>query len=72
MKSGGDPAMINQNQLSLLSFGNRWDKGGEGIIIGDNPAGHCFLLRYIFNSNELFQIIHDCETKNVHHRQNLW
>ena len=34
--------MINQNQLSLLSFGKRWDTGGEGIIIGDNPAGQCF------------------------------
>ena len=35
--------MINQNHLSLLSFGKRWwDTGGEGIIIGDNPAGHVF------------------------------
>ena len=39
--------MINQNQLSLLSFGKRCDTGGEGIIIGHNPARHCFLLRYL-------------------------
>ena len=36
--------MINQNQLSFLSFGKRWDTAGEGKIIGDNPAGHCFFL----------------------------
>ena len=34
--------MIIQNQLSLLFFGKRWDTGGEVIIIGDSPAGHCF------------------------------
>ena len=45
--------MINQNQLSLLYFGKRWDTGGEGIIIGDNLAGHCFLK--VFNSNERFK-----------------
>ena len=55
--------MINQNQLSLLSFGKRWDTGGEGIIIGDNPL----LSIKEVNFNELFQIIHDCETENVHH-----
>ena len=43
--------MINQNQLSLLSFGKRWDTGGEGIIIGDNPAGHCFLLKDLIPIN---------------------
>ena len=62
--------MINQNQLSLLSFGRRWVTGGEGIIIGDNPAGHCFFK--VFSSSEIFQIIHDCENENVHHRQNVW
>ena len=41
--------MINHDQLSLLSFGKRWDTGGEGIIIGDNPAGQCFFKA--FNSN---------------------
>ena len=51
--------MINQNQLNLLSFGKRWDTGGEGIFIGGNPAEHLFFK--VFNSNELFQIIHDCE-----------
>ena len=62
--------MVNENQLGLLYFGKRWDTGREGIIIGDNLAGHCFFK--VFNSNELFQIIHDCETENVHHRQNVW
>ena len=37
--------MIIQNHLSLLSFGERWDTGGEGIIIRDNPAGYYFLLK---------------------------
>ena len=49
--------MINQNQLSLLSFGKRWDTGAEGIIIGYNPIGHCFFR--VSNSNELFQITQD-------------
>ena len=62
--------MINQNLLSLLSFGKRCDTGREGIIIRDNPAEHCFFK--VFNSNELFQIIHDCENEKVHHRQNVW
>ena len=34
--------MINQNQLSLLCFGKRWDTGGEYIIRGDNPDGQYF------------------------------
>ena len=58
--------MINQNHLSLLCFDRRWDTRGEGIIIGDNPAGHCFLLRYLIPAKKLFQIIDDCETENVH------
>ena len=60
--------MINQNQLNLLYFGKRWDKGGECIIIGDNPL----LSIKRFNSNELFQIIHYCQTENMHHTQNVW
>ena len=59
--------MINQNQFSLLPFGRIWDERGEDIIIGDNPL---FPIKG-FNSNELFQIFDDCETKNVHHRQNF-
>ena len=47
----GNPVMINRNQLSFLSFGKRWDTGGEGIIIGDNPAGHCIRLRYLIPTN---------------------
>ena len=43
--------MINQNQLSLLSFGKGWDTGAEGIIIGDNPARNCFFLRYLIPMN---------------------
>ena len=60
--------MINENQLSLPSFGTRWNRGEESITLGDNPVGHCFL----FNSNEFFKIIHDCQTENVHYRQNFW
>ena len=41
--------MINQNHLILLPFGKRgntaWGTGGEGIILGENPAEHCFALR---------------------------
>ena len=48
-KGGGDPAMINQNHLSLLSFGNRWDTGGQSI--SDNQAGRCFLLSYSIPMN---------------------
>ena len=43
--------MINQNQLSLLSLCKNQDTGEEGIIIGDNPAGNCFLLRYLSPMN---------------------
>ena len=43
--------MINQNQLSLLSFGKKWHTGREGIIIGDNPAGYRFFLRYLIQIN---------------------
>ena len=48
---GEYPAMINQNHLSLLFFGNRWDTGGESLIISDNQAGHCFLLSYLLPMN---------------------
>ena len=34
-----------------MSFGKRWDAGGEVITIGDNPAGQCFLLRYLIQIN---------------------
>ena len=37
-----DPAMTNQNHLILLSFGERSKTGGEAIILGRNPAKHCF------------------------------
>ena len=56
--------MSNRNHLILLPFGKR-------IILEDNPAGHYFSIKR-FNSNELFQIIHDCETKSVRFRQNVW
>ena len=50
----GDPAMINQKQFILLSFGNRGgyalgDIEGKGIILGENPAGQFFVKG--FNSN---------------------
>ena len=47
----GKSSYDNQNHLSLLSFGNSWDTGGKGIIIGDNPAGHCFLLKDLIPMN---------------------
>ena len=43
--------MINQKQLSLLSFGKRLDTGGEGIITGNNPVGHYFILKYLIPMN---------------------
>ena len=48
--------MINQNPLALLYFGKKRDTGGEGIILGENPAGHCFLLRDLIPVN-LFKYI---------------
>ena len=43
--------MINQNHLILLSFGKREDTGGKGIIPGENPDGHCFVLRDLIPIN---------------------
>ena len=43
--------MINQNRLSLLFFGKKWNAGGEGIIIGDNPARQCFFKVFIIPIN---------------------
>ena len=40
--------MIDQN---LLSFGERGSTGGEGIILGDNPARHCLLLKDLIPLN---------------------
>ena len=37
--------MINQDQLILLSLDKSGDTGGEGIFLGDHPAGHCFVLK---------------------------
>ena len=48
--------MINQKTLVLLYFGKKRDTGGEGIILGENPAGHCFLLRDLIPVN-LFKYI---------------
>ena len=42
---GGDPAMINQNNLISLSFGKMGDTGEEGVILRYNLARHCFVLR---------------------------
>ena len=44
MKGEEDQAMINRNHLILLSFGKREDTRGEGITLGENLAGHCFVL----------------------------
>ena len=43
--------MINQNHLILLSFAKKRDTGGEGIILVDNPTGHCFVLRNLIPMN---------------------
>ena len=45
------PTMNNQNHLILLFFGKRGDTGAEGIILGDNSPGHCFLLRDLIPKN---------------------
>ena len=36
------------------------------MILGDNPAEHCFVL----SSNELFQMSYVCVTENAHRKQN--
>ena len=43
--------MINQNHVILLSFGKMGDTVGEGTILGDNPAGLCFLLKDLIPMN---------------------
>ena len=50
LKSEGDPAMINQKRLILLSFGKRENTGGEGY---NSRWKFCWTLSCIkrFNSN---------------------
>ena len=43
--------MINQNHLISLSFGKSRNTGEKGIILVDNPAGHCFILRDLIPMN---------------------
>ena len=57
MKCGGDPALINQNHLILLSFGKTEDTRGEGLILGESPAGHCFVLRDLISINFLKHVM---------------
>ena len=52
----------------FLSFGRKGDTVRAGIILGDNPAGRCFLLSDLIPIN-FFQVSHDRETGNVRHRQ---
>ena len=47
----GDPPIINQIHLVLLSFGKTGDTEGVGIIVKDNLAGH-FCIKAL-ESNEL-------------------
>ena len=61
--------MINQNHLISLSFGKSGDTEGKGIILGDNPAEHCFLLRDLIPMN--FQISYNWESENVRCMQNF-
>ena len=44
----------------------------DGVIQGNNSAGHCLSCTKEFNSNELFQRSHDYESENVHHKQIFW
>ena len=57
MKCGGDLALINQNHLILLSFGKTEDTRGEGLILGESPAGHCFVLRDLISINFLKHVM---------------
>ena len=43
--------MINQNQLILLSFGKSRDTWGEDIILGNNTAESCFVLKDLNSMN---------------------
>ena len=43
--------MINRNYLILLSLVREEIQAEEGIIVGDNPAGHCFVLRDLIPMN---------------------
>ena len=43
--------MINETNLISLSFGKKEDTGGEGVILGDNPAGHSLLFRNLILIN---------------------
>ena len=48
----------------MLQFCDIFGKKGDAwrIILGDNPAGHCFVLRDLVLI-ELFQISHNCVTE---------
>ena len=41
------------------------------MILGDNSAGHCFVLRGIISENFFKYIYLNCETENARHRQNV-
>ena len=43
--------MINKKKLTLLSFGKWGNTGGGDLILGINPAGHCFVLRDLIPNN---------------------
>ena len=49
--------MINQNHSTLLPFGKQGDTGREGIILEDNPAGNCFLLRDLIPMNFFNEVV---------------
>ena len=48
--------MINQNPLILLSL-VRENKGRKSIILGQNPAGHRFVLRNLIPINFFKQVM---------------
>ena len=47
-----------------------WSEGGyRGIILGDNTAGHCFVLRTIIVTRSFIVTIgYDCVTENACHK----
>ena len=46
-------------------FGKKGDTWG--IILGENPTGHCFALRDL-GPTSFFEIRHDCVTENARRR----
>ena len=48
-----------------------WDTEGEGIILGDNPAGHCFVLRDLITTT-FFKEVMILKLKMLAASINVW